>query len=62
MGVIAAVNNFTYLAIGSSRIINVRLSMRSYSARLGKAAKAFSCLRPSIFDSKSLSVKIKGKE
>ena len=53
-GVIAAVDNFTYL---ESNITNNDGEVISgVSARLGKAARAFGCLRSSIFDNRALSV------
>ena len=55
-GVIAAVDNFTCLG---SNITNDGEIVNEVSARLGKAARAFECLRPSIFDNRALSVQIK---
>ena len=55
-GVIAAVDNFTYLG---SNISNDGEIVTEVSARLGKAARAFGCLRSSIFDNKELGVQIK---
>ena len=55
-GVIAAVDNFTYLG---SNITNDGEVVNEVSLRLGKAARAFGCLRSSIFDNRGLSVMIK---
>ena len=55
-GVIAAVDNFTYL--GSSNTNDGEV-VNKVSVHLGKAARAFGCLRSSIFDSRGLSVIIK---
>jgi len=55
-GAIAAVDNFTYLG---SNITNDGEIVSEVGARLGKAARAFGCLRSAIFDNKSLSVEIK---
>ena len=49
-------DNFTYLG---SNITNDGKVANEVSARLGKAARAFGCLRSSIFDSQALSVQIK---
>ena len=54
-GVIAAVDNFTYLG---SNITNDGEVIIEVSVRLGKAARAFGCLRSSIFDNRGLSVMI----
>ena len=55
-GVIAAVDNFTYLG---SNITNDGEIVNEVSSRLGKAARAFGCLWFSIFDKRALSVQIK---
>ena len=55
-GVIAAVDSFTYLG---SNITNDGEVANEVSLRLGKAARAFGCLRSSIFDNRGLSVMIK---
>ena len=55
-GAIAAVDNFTYLG---SNITNDGEIVSEASAGLGKAARAFGCLRSAIFDNKSLSVDVK---
>ena len=52
-GVIAAVDNFTYLG---SNITNDGEVVNGMSVRLGKAARGFGCLRSSIFDNRGLSV------
>jgi len=52
-GAIAALDNFTYL---DSNITNDDEIVSKVSARLGKAARAFRCLRSAIFDNTSLSV------
>jgi len=55
-GEIAVVDNFTYLG---SNMTNDSEVANKVSTRLGKAARAFGCLRSSIFDNRSLSVQIK---
>ena len=55
-GVIAAVDNFTYLG---SNITNDGKVVNEVSARLGKAVRAFGCLRSSIFDNQAHNVQIK---
>ena len=49
-GVIAAVDNFTYLG---SNITNDGEVVSEVSVRLGKAARAFGCLRSFIFDNRA---------
>ena len=55
-GIIAAVDNFTYLG---SNITNDGEVVSEVSARLGKAVRAFGCLRSSIFDNQANNVQIK---
>ena len=55
-GVIAAVDNFTYLG---SDITNDGKVANEMSARLGKSARVFVCLKSSIFDNWALIVQIK---
>ena len=55
-GVMAAVDNFTYLG---SNITNDGEVTNEVGVRLGKAARAFGCLRSSIFDNQTLSVHIR---
>ena len=52
-GVIAAVDDFTFLG---SNIANDSKVANEVGARLEKAARAFGCLRPSIIDNQALSV------
>ena len=54
--VIAAVDNFMYLG---SIITNDGEIVNEVIVRLGKAARAFRCLRLSIFDDRGLSVQTK---
>ena len=55
-GVIAAVDNFTYLG---SNFTNDGEVVSEVSAKLGKAPRAFGCLRSSIFDNQACNVQIK---
>jgi len=55
-GAIAAVDNFTYLG---SNITSDGEIVSEVGVRLGKAARAFGCLRSAIFDNRSLSVDLK---
>ena len=58
-GVITAVDNFMYLG---SNITSDSKFVNEVSVCLGKAARAFRCLRSSIFDNQGLSVMIKRGE
>ena len=55
-GARAAVDNFTYLG---SNITSDGEIVSEVGVRLGKAARAFGCLRSAIFDNRSLSVDLK---
>ena len=55
-GVIAAVDNFTYL--GSNITIDSEVA-NEMGVRLGKTARTFRCLQSSIFENQAFSVRIK---